>query len=171
MKRNFTPLIVLVSILIPLVIGFLYFLPKENGAADQYLFLPKTIAIINSITAVVLIFAFIAVRQKKYILHRNLMYTALGLSVAFFICYLTYHSLAESTKYGGEGSLRYIYYFLLLTHIFLAAGVVPLILISLSRALSEKYDKHRRISKITLPVWLYVTVTGVIIYLMISPYY
>lgn len=171
MKRNISPLIVLVSILIPLLIAFLYFLPKETGAVNQYSFLPKIIAIINSITAVVLVFAFIAVRKKKYILHRNLMFTALGLSVGFFVCYLTYHSLAESTKFGGHGTVRFVYYFLLLTHIVLAAGVVPLILISLSRALSEKYDKHRKISKITLPVWLYVTVTGVIIYLMIEPYY
>lgn len=168
---NYTPLIILLSILIPVFIGFLYLLPKETGAADQYLFLPKSIAVINSITAVVLIAAFVAVKKRKFILHRNLMFTALGLSVAFLVCYVTYHSLAESTKFGGEGSIRYIYYFLLITHIFLAAGIVPLILISLSRALTEKFDKHRRIARITFPIWLYVTISGVVIYLMISPYY
>lgn len=170
-KKNYTPLIILLSILVPVAIAFLYLLPKETGAADQYLFLPKTIAIINSITAIVLVLAFIAVKKRNYLLHRNLMFTALGLSVAFLLCYVTYHSLAESTKFGGEGSIRYIYYFLLITHIFLAAGIVPLVLISLSRALAEKYDKHRKIARITFPIWLYVTISGVIIYLMISPYY
>lgn len=170
-NNNFTPIIVLLSILVPLLIGFLYLLPKETGDKNQYLFLPQTIAVINSITSLVLILAFIAVRRKKYMLHRNLMFTALGLSIVFLVCYVTYHSLAESTKFGGEGTIRYVYYFLLLTHIILAAGIVPLVLISLSRALAEKYDKHRKIARITLPIWFYVTVSGVIVYLMISPYY
>lgn len=169
--NNYTPLIVLISILIPVFIAFLYLIPKASGAADQYLFLPKTIAIINSITAVVLILSYVAVRRKNYTLHRNLMYTALGLSVAFLICYVTYHSLAESTSFGGEGPIRNVYYFFLISHIFLSAGVVPLVLISLSRALTEKYDKHRKIARITLPIWLYVTISGVIVYYMISPYY
>lgn len=170
-NSNYTPLIVLLSVLVPTFIAFLYLIPKESGAAGNYLFLPKTIAVINSITAIVLIVAFVAVRKKKYMLHRNLMLTAFGLSVAFLICYITYHSVAESTKFGGEGSIRYVYYFLLITHIFLAAGIVPLILITLSRALTEKYDKHRRIARITFPIWLYVTISGVVVYLMIAPYY
>jgi len=89
----------------------------------------------------------------------------------FLLSYVTYHSLTESTEFGGEGATKTIYLIILLTHILLAIAIVPLVLISFSRALSEKFDKHKKIARITLPLWLYVTVTGVVVYLMISPYY
>lgn len=170
-SKKAAPLIVLLSIVIPLFVVFLYWMPKDAYIQGQYIFLPKINAVINSLTALVLILAYIAIRKGYRILHRNLMLTAVGLSILFLLGYVTYHSLAESTKYGGEGNIRYLYYFLLLTHIFLAAGIVPLVLISLSRGLSEKYDKHRKIARVTLPIWLYVTISGVIVYFMISPYY
>jgi putative membrane protein len=99
------------------------------------------------------------------------MTTAIVLSVLFLLSYVTYHAASESTKFGGEGAIKSIYYFILLSHILLAIVIVPLVLISYVRALSEKFDKHRKIARYTLPLWLYVTITGVIVYLMISPYY
>ena len=99
------------------------------------------------------------------------MLTALILSVLFSISYLTYHSIAESTVYGGVGLMKTIYYIILISHILLAIVIVPLVLITFSRALTQRFDKHRKIARITLPLWLYVTITGVLVYLMISPYY
>lgn len=99
------------------------------------------------------------------------MLSAVGVSVLFLVSYVTYHATTESTIYGGEGTIRYVYLFILLTHIILAIAIVPLVLITLSRALAQKFDKHKKIARWTLPLWLYVTITGVIVYFMISPYY
>lgn len=99
------------------------------------------------------------------------MITSIILSGIFLASYVTYHSLTEPTSYGGEGVVRIIYYILLITHIMLAATIVPLVLITLVRALSNRFDKHKRIARWTLPLWLYVTITGVIVYFMIAPYY
>ncbi len=99
------------------------------------------------------------------------MISALSLSVLFLLCYVTYHSLAESTVYGGEGVMKTIYYFILISHILLAIAIVPLVLITFSRGLAAKYDKHRKIARYTLPLWLYVTISGVLVYILISPYY
>lgn len=169
-ELNLLPFIILVSILIPGAVAFLYFAPKFDLGFNIG-FLPKLNAIINGTTSLVLVLGFIAIRNKNIILHRRLMTTALLLSVIFLLSYVTYHSASDSTKYGGEGILKSIYYFILLSHILLAIVIVPLVLISFVRALSQKYDKHRKIARYTLPLWLYVTVTGVIVYLMISPYY
>ncbi|MFN4122115.1 MAG: DUF420 domain-containing protein [Flavobacteriales bacterium] len=169
-ELNLLPFIILVSILIPGAVAFLYFAPKLD-LGFNISFLPKLNAIINGTTSVVLLLGFIAIRNKNIILHRRLMTTALLLSVIFLLSYVTYHSASDSTKYGGEGILKSIYYFILLSHILLAIVIVPLVLISFVRALSQKYDKHRKIARYTLPLWLYVTVTGVLVYLMISPYY
>jgi putative membrane protein len=99
------------------------------------------------------------------------MLAAFALSAVFLIMYVVYHTLSDETHFGGQGWIRPVYYFLLITHIILAAVILPLILITLSRGLQQKFDKHRKIAKITLPLWLYVTVTGVIVYFMIAPYY
>ena len=99
------------------------------------------------------------------------MLTAFALSALFLISYVIYHSLAEETHFGGEGVIRYIYFFILITHIILAAAIVPLVLITLVRGLSNKFDKHRKIARWTFPLWLYVAVTGVVVYLMLRPYY
>jgi putative membrane protein len=118
-----------------------------------------------------LITAFIAIRKRNIKLHRNLMLTALGLSLLFLLSYVTYHSLTESTPYGGEGALRTLYFVILISHILLAIAIVPLVLITFVQALAERFDKHKKIARITLPIWLYVTITGVIVYWMIEPYY
>ena len=99
------------------------------------------------------------------------MTTAIGLSVVFLIMYVAYHMTADSTKFGGEGFVRYVYFFLLISHILLSIAVIPLVLITYVRALAERFDRHKKIARITFPIWLYVAVTGVIVYLMISPYY
>ncbi|MCY1244145.1 hypothetical protein D3C86_1867110 [compost metagenome] len=99
------------------------------------------------------------------------MKTAIGCSVAFLAMYVAYHMTADSTPYGGEGALRYVYFFILLTHILLSIIIIPFVLITYVRALAERFDKHRKLARITYPMWLYVAVTGVIVYLMISPYY
>lgn len=160
-----------VSALIPLVVTILYFLPEVEGVGDEVLWLPKFNAIINATTTIVLLAAFWAIKNGNKGLHKNLMLSALGLSILFLLSYVTYHTLTESTSYGGEGIMRNIYFFILITHILLAVAIVPLVLITFVRALSEQFDRHKRIARITLPIWLYVTITGVVVYLMISPYY
>lgn len=163
--------ILVLSILIPLIVAILYYLPNKPDWGDQVYFLPQLNAWINGLTTLILLAAYLAIRNRNMVLHRNLMITALVLSFLFLLSYVSYHSLTESTKFGGTGTIRNVYFFILLTHILLAIAIVPLVLITFSRALSEKFDKHKKIARITLPIWLYVTITGVIVYLMISPYY
>lgn len=128
-------------------------------------------AVINSLVSVLLVAALVAIRQGKQLLHRNIMLAAMGLSVLFLISYIAHHLLSGDTKYGGEGAIRYVYFFILITHIFLAAVILPFILFTAYRGLTGEWPAHRKIAKITWPIWLYVSVTGVVVYLMISPYY
>jgi len=161
------------SLAIPAVVTLLYFMPKvEAGAMRELLnHLPLFNAICNGTTAVVLVLAFVAIRKGKILLHRGLMTGALSLSLAFLVSYVSYHATSESTKFPEEHSLRSIYLLILTTHILLSAIVVPLVLVSYTRALARKFDRHRKIARITLPIWLYVAITGVVVYFMISPYY
>lgn len=163
--------IVIVSIILPLAVALLYFLPKTNDLMEEVKMLPALNAFVNGLTSLVLIAAVWAIKNSKRVLHERLMFSALGLSVLFLLSYVAYHSLAPSTAFGGEGLIRYVYYFILISHIILAIVIVPLVLITFSRALSEQFDRHKKIAKITFPIWLYVTVSGVVVYLMISPYY
>ena len=128
-------------------------------------------AIINSGVSLVLIMAYMAVRKKRYVAHRNLMYSAILLSTIFLVSYIAHHLLAGDTKYGGEGVIRYFYYFILITHILLAAVILPFILFTAYRALTGEFEKHKKLSRYTFPLWLYVSITGVLVYLLISPYY
>lgn len=128
-------------------------------------------AIINSIIAVLLVAALWAVKGKKYQLHKQLMMSALVLSILFLVSYIAHHLLAGETKFGGTGAIKGIYYFILFTHIFLAAVILPFILFTAYRALIGEFDKHKNLSKITWPLWLYVAITGPVVYLLISPYY
>ncbi|HEU5365794.1 MAG TPA: DUF420 domain-containing protein [Hanamia sp.] len=142
-------------------------------------------AAINSIVAILLVFALIAVKSKRYLLHKRIMITAIILSVLFLISYVCHHLLSGETKFGDlnhdgilsleekslAGSLRYIYYFILLTHIPLAGIILPFILFTAYRALSGDYEKHKKLARITWPIWFYVAVSGVAVYLLIRPYY
>ena len=173
LEKKFSKFIVAVSILIPVVVGILFSVKLKNfGINVQPLsFLPPIYATINGITAVVLVVAVLAIKNGKRKLHERLMTTAIALSVTFLVMYVAYHMTSESTKFGGDGALRLIYFFILITHILLSVAVIPLVLITYVRALADRFDRHKKIAKITFPIWLYVAVTGVVVYLMISPYY
>ena len=172
-EKKFNNFIIIVSILIPVVVAILFTVKlKDFGIrVEPFSFLPPIYASTNGITAIVLIIAVRAIRNGNRILHEKLMTLAIALSVLFLVMYVAYHMSSDSTKFGGEGLVRYSYFFLLMSHIVLSIAVIPLVLITYVRALAERFDRHRKIAKITFPIWLYVAVTGVIVYLMISPYY
>jgi putative membrane protein len=128
-------------------------------------------SIINSIVAVLLIAALIAVKAKKYLLHKNLMLSAMVLSILFLVSYICHHLFAGETKFGGTGTQKTIYYIILGTHIPLAGLILPFILFTAYRALIAEFPQHKKLARITWPIWFYVAVTGVVVYWMISPYY
>jgi putative membrane protein len=128
-------------------------------------------SVINGTVAVLLVAALWAVKTKQYALHRNLMIGALVLSVLFLVSYIAHHLLAGETSYGGEGMMKTIYYVILFTHIPLAGIILPFILFTAYRGLISEWVSHRKLAKITWPIWFYVAVTGVLVYWMISPYY
>jgi putative membrane protein len=165
--------IVVLSIAIPLVVVLLFSvdLKKLGFNVEPFSFLPPIYATINGLTAIVLITAVWAIKNGKQKLHENLMKFAIGLSVCFLAMYVAYHMSAPSTPYGGEGIFKYFYYFILVTHILLSVVIIPFVLVTYVRALAGNFDRHRKLARITYPLWLYVAVTGVIVYLMISPYY
>ena len=186
-ENKFNKSIIVVSILIPIVVAILFSVKlKDFGINVEPLsFLPPIYASINGITAILLITAVMAIKNGNRKRHEQLMTIALGCSVAFLLMYVAYHLTADSTVFGDVnhngkldleektslGSIRYGYYFILLTHILLSIAIIPLVLFTYVRALSKRFDKHKKLAKITFPLWLYVAVTGVVVYLMISPYY
>jgi len=172
-EKKFKTPIILVSILIPVAVAVLFSIKlKDFGINVEPLsFLPPIYAGINAITAVLLVWAVTAIKKGNRKKHEKLMTAAIACSVVFLVMYVAYHLTSESTKYGGEGLLRLVYFFILISHITLSVAIIPLVLFSYVRALSEQFDRHRKLAKITYPLWLYVAVTGVIVYLMISPYY
>lgn len=170
--RRIMFLIAILSVAIPVAVAALFFLDKSTADASvDVSFQPPLHAILNSLTAVALIVGYINIKKKNVKVHRAAMLTAFGLSAVFLVSYVTYHFLGERTIYGGEGVLKYIYYFVLLTHIVLAVVIVPLVLLSVYFGITNQLARHRRISRWTFPIWLYVAVTGVLVYLLISPYY
>jgi putative membrane protein len=173
LEKKYSNFIISVSIIIPVVVAILFGVKlKDFGYNVEPLsFLPPIYATINGFTAIVLILAVIAIRKGNQKVHERLMTTAIALSVAFLVMYVAYHMTADSTKFGGEGLIRYVYFFILVTHILLSIAIIPLVLITYVRALAKRFDRHRKIARITFPLWLYVAVTGVVVYLMISPYY
>lgn len=173
LEKKFSKFIVIVSILIPVVVALLFTIKlKDYGYNVEPLsFLPPIYAAINGITALVLVLGVFAIKSGRRELHKRLMSTAVALSVIFLVMYVAYHMTTDSTKFGGEGAIKIVYFFILITHIILSIAVIPLVLITYVRALAERFDKHKKIAKITFPIWLYVAVTGVVVYLMISPYY
>ncbi|MTH16168.1 DUF420 domain-containing protein [Flavobacterium sp. LC2016-01] len=172
-EKKYNKFIIAVSIVIPVVVAILFGVKlKDFGYNVEPLsMLPPVYATINGLTAVVLVAAVMAIKNGKRLLHERLMTFAIALSVAFLVMYVAYHMTADSTKYGGEGVLRYVYFFILITHILLSIAIIPLVLFTYVRALAQRFDRHKKLAKITFPLWLYVAVTGVVVYLMISPYY
>lgn len=168
-SKRYRKRIIALSILIPLAVALLFGMPKVEGYDTS--FLPPIYATINGMTAILLVVAVIAIKNKRQHLHERLMKTCIGLSAAFLTMYLVYHTTSESTSFGGEGAIRYVYFFILITHILLSVAVIPLVLFTFVRALSGDFKRHRALARYTFPVWLYVAVSGVVVYLMISPYY
>lgn len=187
LEKKYNKLIIAVSIVIPVVVAILFGVKlKDFGFNVEPLsMLPPIYATTNGITAVVLVAAVIAIKKGNQKVHERLMTFAIALSLAFLVMYVAYHMTSDSTKFGDAnhdgildaveaakvGSLRLVYFVILVTHILLSIAIIPLVLITYVRALAKRFDRHRKIAKITFPIWLYVAVTGVIVFLMISPYY
>lgn len=172
-EKKYNRWIIVLSVAIPLVVAVLFRvnLRKLGYDVEPLYFLPPIYAAINGLTAVVLVAAVWAIKNGKQLLHERLMKLAISLSVLFLGMYVAYHMTAESTRFGGEGVIRYIYYFILISHICLSIVIIPFVLVTFVRALGKNFIGHRRLARITFPLWLYVAVSGVIVYLMISPYY
>jgi putative membrane protein len=185
-ERNFTRAIIIVSIAIPAAVAFLILAPvgKMNLGFNTRS-LPLFHAILNSSTAILLLASLYFVRHGQVTAHKRANLTAVVLSTIFLVSYVIYHASNPSVRFGDlnhdgilsdaekqqAGALRYVYYFILTSHILLSGIIIPFVLFTLQRAFQEKFDKHRRLARITWPMWLYVAVTGVIVYVMISPYY
>jgi putative membrane protein len=161
--------IVIISILVPVAVAVLFFTTKIDGYDTS--FLPPIYATMNGLTAIFLVLGIIAIKRKNMALHRKLMTSAIAFSAIFLLLYVVYHSTSESTPFGGQGTIRTFYFILLISHIILSVFIIPLVLITYVRALSQRFDKHKKIARITFPLWLYVAVSGVLVYLLISPYY
>ena len=168
-SKIYNTLIVIVSIAIPIVVAILFTVKIPD--ATPLTFLPPIYATINAVTALLLVFAIRAIKSGKRLLHERLMKVCIGLSLIFLVMYIAYHMTSDPTPFGGEGFVAYLYYFILITHIILSIVLIPMVLTSYVRAIQSQFDPHKKIAKITFPVWLYVAVTGVIVYLMISQYY
>lgn len=172
-EKKYQKWIVVLSIVIPVVVAILFGVKLKDYGFDvePLTFLPPIYASINGLTAIVLIVAVLQIKKGNRKMHERLMKFAILLSVLFLVMYVAYHMTSDSTSYGGEGAIRYVYFFILITHIVLSIVIIPLVLFTYVRALAERFDKHKKLAKITFPIWLYVAITGVVVYLMISPYY
>ena len=160
-----------VSIAVPVVVALLLGIRTKLDLGTWTKMLPHVIGGINSVTSLVLIIGYAAIRYRKVALHRICMSSAIGLGALFLVCYVTYHLSNPSTTFGGIGAIRYFYYFILISHIVLSLVVLPLVLRAFAFAWCGMFDAHRRVERFAYPIWLYVSITGVIAYLMISPYY
>jgi len=168
-EKRFNRLITVVSIIVTIVVASLFRVKIPN--VEPLSFLPPIYASINGLTAILLLIAVWAIKNGRQRLHQNLMTTCIALSLAFLLMYISYHMTADSTSYGGEGGLRYLYLTILISHIILSIVIIPLVLKTYARAYLKKFEAHKKLAKITFPIWLYVAISGVVVYLMISPYY
>ncbi len=166
--KNYNKLITVLSIAIPLVIASLFSVKLD---IELPVFLPPIYATTNAITAILLVSAIVAIKNKKRKLHERLIKTSMLLTLGFLIMYILYHATSHDTPFGGEGVIRYVYFFILITHIILSILVVPFVLFTFVRALNQDFIRHKKLGKYAFALWLYVAVTGVVVYLLISPYY
>lgn len=187
LEKKFRGSIIAVSIIIPIAVAVLFTVKlKDFGINIEPLsFLPPIYATINGMTALLLIMGVLAIKNGNRKVHERMMTLAIACSVVFLVMYVAYHMTADSTKYGdinadglldeteklNAGWLRLVYFFILISHIVLSVVIIPMVLFTYVRALAERFDKHKKLAKITFPIWLYVAVSGVVVYLMISPYY
>ncbi|MEK9612474.1 MAG: DUF420 domain-containing protein [Flavobacteriaceae bacterium] len=168
-RRKANLFIWIVSIAIPVVVGVLFTVRIPN--VEPLGFLPPIYAAINAMTSVVLISALFAIKKKNILLHEGLMKFAIVLSVVFLVMYVLYHMTSDPTPFGGEGVIKQIYYFILISHILLSLAIIPMVLITYSKAISNLFIEHKKIARYTFPIWLYIAISGVVVYLMIAPYY
>lgn len=168
-SKKYNTLIIIISIAIPLIVALL-FKVRIPDARPMYE-LPPIYASINALTAVMLVVALLAIKKGKRILHERIMKVNIFLSLIFLVMYIIYHMTTDPTSFGGEDTLKYIYLFILITHIVLSIALIPLVLLAYSKAAFKQFETHKKIARFAFPIWLYVTVTGVVVYLMISPYY
>ncbi|HQW00647.1 MAG TPA: DUF420 domain-containing protein [Bacteroidia bacterium] len=164
-------LIYIISVVVFLLVLFLSRLPKQEVIPSWVSFLPKMNAFLNGGTTILLLFSLYFIRRKNIAMHKKLNITACALSTVFLLSYVTFHSFGVETKFPVDNPMRPVYLTILITHIILAAVVLPLVLLSLYRGLTNQVSSHKKITRWSYPIWLYVTITGVVVYLMISPYY
>ena len=190
--KLYNSLIWFVSVFVPLVVALLLFtkwsqdklifdmrIPNTDPIVifenlpfiEPLTFLPPIYAVINGLTAILLVVAVYYIKNGKRKIHESLIKVCIALSLMFLVMYIAYHMTTDPTSFGGKGIIAYMYYFILITHILLSVIVIPLVLTSYSRAVQSNFKLHKKIAKVTFPIWLYVAVTGVVVYLMISPYY
>jgi putative membrane protein len=168
-EKRYHRIITVLSIVIPLAVAALFGVKIPNVAPLS--FLPPIYASINGLTAIILVAAIIAIKKGNRTLHERLNTAAIGCSVLFLLMYIAYHMTSDSTAFKGEGAIKYVYYVILISHILLSIVVIPFVLITYVRAKLGNFPQHKKIARITFPLWLYVAITGVVVYLMISPYY
>ena len=167
--KRYNRIALILSIVIPGLVAILFRAKLVDGY--DFSFLPPIYASINGLTALVLILALVAIKKGNRTLHQRLIHFALALSASFLLLYVLYHMTSESTPYGGEGWLKYFYYFLLISHILLSVTIVPFVLYTYVRAITNRLTLHKKLARITFPLWLYVAISGVVIYKMIAEYY
>jgi len=168
-NKKYNSYIWILSIVIPVAVAILF--TVRIPGVERLGFLPPIYATTNAVTAILLVLAVWQIKKGNRRTHELFMKSAIVLSVLFLVMYVAYHMTSDSTSFGGEGPIKYVYLFILTTHIVLSITVIPFVLITYVRAISGDFAKHKKIARITFPLWLYVAVTGVIVYLMISPYY
>lgn len=167
-KQKYNKIITVLSIVIPLVVATLFGIKID---VKMPIFLPPIYATINGITAILLVLAVFFIKKKKRKLHELLIKIAMICSVLFLLMYVLYHMTSDATPYGGQGFIKYIYFFILISHILLSIGVIPVVLITYARAITNNIPDHKKIANYAFYLWLYVAVTGVLVYVMIAPYY
>lgn len=169
LEKKYKRWIVILSILIPIVVAILFGVKIPN--VEPLSFLPPIYASINGVTAVLLVLAIIAIKKGNRKLHERFIKLCMVCSVLFLGMYVAYHMTSNSTPYGGEGFAKTVYFLILISHILLSIIIIPIVLITYARAALGNFPQHKKIARIAFPLWLYVAVSGVIVYLMISPYY
>ncbi len=181
-QKKYKQTAIAISVILPIAVATLFSV-KIDGY--DFGFLPSIYATINGITAIVLLSAYFAIKKKKKNLHKNLINVAVTLSISFLVMYVIYHATSESTVFGDSnhngnledveslalGGIKYLYYFILITHIILSIIITPFVCFTYLKGWLGDYEGHKKLTRITFPLWMYVAVTGVIIFLMISPYY
>jgi putative membrane protein len=167
-KEPYKKIFLVLSIIIPVAVAVLF---RVKVVGYDLKFLPSIYASINALTAILLVTAVVFIKSGNRAMHERLMKVCIGLSATFLVLYVLYHVTTPSTVFGGEGMVKYAYYFILISHIILSVAITPLVFFTFSRALGGNFARHKTLAKFTFPIWLYVAVSGVVVYLMISPYY